>query len=231
VAFSSLNSTTFDMMLKLAALLLVCLTAVVVSQTTEEKLAAVLFKDYNKNVSPHSTPLNMALSYMCANINKANLQLTSRLLEKYTWEDSRLKWDPKSYEGITHLRYPARHLWTPDFKLYNSPYEAETRDEVNSVIFNNGTVLWIPIATYKTACAPLRRNTFSCQLKLGSWTYSANTIGMKLSGTGFDKVMYLDACPYDIVEPQIKVENVTYPCCPEEPYGTMTVNFLLHDRV
>lgn len=216
--------------MKLAILLVVGLVAVV-SGTTEEKLAAALFKDYNKNVNPPSTPLDMALSYMCAALNKADYQLTSRLLEKYTWQDSRLTWDPKTYDGITHLRYPAKHLWTPDVKLYNSQYEAETRDEVNAVIFNNGTVLWIPIATYKTSCVPLRRSAFSCQLKLGSWTYSANTIGMKLSGPGFDKFMYLESCPYDLVEPSIKVENMTYPCCPDEPYATMTVDFLLHDRV
>lgn len=70
-----------------------------------------------------------------------------------------------------------------------------------------------------------------CLFRLGSWTYSANLIGLKLNGPGFDKVMYLDSCPYDIVEPVIKVENVTYPCCPEDPYATMSVNFLLHDRV
>jgi len=203
----------------------------VTSGTTEEKLAAVLFKDYNKNVNPPSTPLEVSLSYLCADINKANLQLNSRVVEKYTWVDSRFKWDPKAYDGITQLRYPARHLWTPDFKLYNSQYEEETRDEVNGVILNNGTVVWVPIANYKTSCAPLRRNTFSCHLSFGSWTYNADMLGLKLSGTGFDKDMYLDSCPYDIIEPKIKVENNTYPCCPGESYSSMSVNFLLQDRV
>lgn len=216
-------------MLKVGALILFGLT-VVTAITVEEKLIAALFKDYNKGVNPPSTPLDVALSYLCADVNKANLQLTSRLLEKYTWQDSRLKWTPKDYDNLTAIRYPAYHLWKPDLKLYNSQYEEETRDNVNVVIYSNGTVLWVPIATYKTNCLPLRRNAFSCELLLGPWTYSTNTVGLNLAGKGFDTFMYLDSCPYEIVEPQIKVENKTYPCCPDEAYASMDVRFVVHGR-
>lgn len=217
-------------MLKFGVFLLVCV-AVATAITVEEKLVATIFKDYNKGVNPPTTPLEFGLSYLCADVNKANLQLTSRLLEKYTWQDSRLKWNPADYDNLTIIRYPASQLWKPDMKLYNSQHEEETRDEVNAVINSNGTILWIPIATYKTHCLPLRRNAFSCEIKLGPWTYSSKTIGLNLAGKGLDTFMYLDTCAYEIAEPQIKAENITYPCCPDEQYTSIDARFVVHDRV
>lgn len=197
----------------------------------EEKLAAILFKDYNKNVNPGSTPLTVGLSYLCADLNKENLHLTSRVLEKYTWQDSRLTWTPKEHNDLKALRYPARHLWTPDFKLYNSQKEVETRDEVNAVIYSNGTVLWVPIATYHSACLPVRRNVFHCSLTFGTWTYDAGIVGLNATEPGLDKIMYLDTCPYSIIEPKVEVKNQTYPCCGDEKYATMYVNFLVQGIV
>jgi hypothetical protein len=168
---------------------------------------------------------------LCATINKVTLGLTSRVLEKFTWVDTRLKWEPKDYENIQMIRYPANMIWRPDLKLYNTHKDAEERDEVNVVIYNNGTVLWVPMTTYSTNCLPNGRSTFICQLKIGSWAYDMKVIKMTMEGEGLDKASYLDTCPHAITDIKAKVEDRVYPCCPDDKYQSMEAEFLVHDRV
>ena len=35
------------------------------------------------------------------------------------WEDERLLWDPKDYNGLQILRIPCEKIWLPDIVLYN----------------------------------------------------------------------------------------------------------------
>ena len=36
------------------------------------------------------------------------------------WLDSRLAWNPENYDGVKKVRIPARKLWIPDTRHYNS---------------------------------------------------------------------------------------------------------------
>jgi len=217
-------------------ILVLLLAIVVASQAndpgTTQKLVKDLMKDYMMEIDPGTTNLTVGISYLCADLSRFTLKLTSRVLESYMWHDSRLTWDPTKYDGIKMIRYPAKLIWTPDFRLYNSQDEQEVRDDVNAVIMANGTVLWIPMATYKTYCEPGREDkgdSIACILKLGSWTYDANTL--KLQSNDLDlKSMYLDTCPYVITEPKVDVESKVYPCC-AEPYASMIVSFRIHHRM
>lgn len=203
----------------------------VVAVTTKERLVGDLMRGYMREVDPGTTPLHMSLSYICANLNTDTNLLSSKLLEQYSWEDTRLRWTPSHYEGLEHIRLPAKLIWNPDLKLYNAHAEPEIRDDVNTVIFSNGTVLWIPMVQYKTRCTPNGDEAGSalCKLHIGSWTYDANNLNLQLSGTGFDTYMYLDTCPYIITEPTAEVESKVYPCC-TEPYSSMHVSFKLTPR-
>jgi hypothetical protein len=216
-------------------ILVLLLAAAVASQAadslTTQKLVKDLLKDYMKEVDPGSTSLSFGISYMCADLSRYTMQLTSKVLESYMWVDSRLKWDPSKYDGIQQIRLPAKLIWTPDFKLYNTPNEPEVRDEVNAVLMANGTVLWIPLVVYKTYCVPGRDkgDSVDCLLHLGSWTFDADTL--KLQSRDLDvSSMYLDTCPYVITEPKVEVETKVYPCCPE-PYSSVFVRFGVHHRL
>jgi len=201
--------------------------------TIKEKLAGDLLRGYMKEIDPGNTPLKMGLSYVCADLNRQTHQMTSKLLEKYTWIDTRLRWQPSEYEGIELFRLPAKMIWTPDVKLYNAQWEGEVRDAVNVVISSNGTVLWIPLVAYKTPCSPSQaegeENTEECKIQIGSWTYDANMLDLQLQDTGFDTFMYLDTCPYVISDVTARVDKQTYPCCPE-PYASLLVSFKLRPR-
>jgi nicotinic acetylcholine receptor alpha-6 len=219
-------------MLKIFVLLLAIVVATkAVDPVTTQKLVKDLLKDYMKEVDPGTTNLTFGVSYMCADLSRYTLQLTSKVLEKYEWVDSRLKWDPSKYDGIQNIRLPANSIWTPDFKLYNTLNEPETRDDVNVVVMANGTIIWIPMVVYKTYCEPGRDkgDSIACLLHLGSWTYDANTLILQSSGLDIVS-MYQDACPYVVTDPKADVESMVYPCCPE-PYASMYVRFRIHHRL
>jgi len=213
----------------------VLLAIVAVTQAAEnvsaQNLVKDLMKDYLKEVDPGSTNMTLSIMYVCADLSRYTLQLTSKVLESYMWHDSRLTWDPSKYDGIQQIRYPANKIWTPDFKLYNAQDQPESRDEVNAVIMANGTVIWIPMVTYSTYCEPGREkgDSVACMLQLGSWTYDANTL--RLDTRDLDTTsMYLDTCPYIITDPKVDVKTKVYPCCPD-PYASLFVRFGVHHRL
>lgn len=36
-----------------------------------------------------------------------------------SWDDYKLKWDPREYGGVEMLHVPSDHIWRPDIVLYN----------------------------------------------------------------------------------------------------------------
>jgi hypothetical protein len=216
-------------------ILVLFLAIVVASRATDpattQKLVKDLMKDYMKEVNPGTTNLTLGISYVCADLSRFTLQLTSKVLESYEWHDSRLKWDPTKYDNIQQIRLPASSIWTPDFKLYNTMNEPEMRDDVNVVLMANGTILWIPMVIYKTYCEPGKDkgDSIVCLLQIGSWTYDANTLILESRELDISS-MYLDSCPYVITDPKVYVRSKVYPCCPE-PYASMFIRFRLHHRL
>jgi hypothetical protein len=220
------------MVAKLLALFcIVTAVAYVAAGTDKERLVRHLMKGYIREVDPGNTVLAMGLSYVCADLNKETLQLYSKLLEKYNWVDTRLRWNPEEFDGIEQFRYPAKMIWTPDVKLYTTQVESEIRDEVNAVIYSNGSIIWIPMVTYKTQCSAHDDEDAShkCKIQIGSWTYDAINLDLTLQDSGFDTFMYLDTCPYTISDANVNVESKIYPCCPD-PYASLYLEFKVHPR-
>ena len=104
--------------------------------------------------------------------------------------------------------------------------------EAMAVVSSDGSVLWIPMAIYKSTCSidithfPFDQQT--CHLKFGSWTYD----GFKLDLDFYDGLEQVDVTDYIesnewglIGHPAVK--NVKYyPCC-EEPYPDLTFTLQL----
>lgn len=55
------------------------------------------------------------------------------------WSDEVLRWDPNKFGGVTQIRLPATHIWTPDIVLYNK--------YVLYILLNNYSVLTV-LSTY-----------------------------------------------------------------------------------
>lgn len=219
-------------MMKIALVVLLGVAAVVQGTgTTEDKLVTMLMKDYNKGVLAGTTELKFSLMYLCAEVNKYNYQMTSRVLEKFTWTDTRLKWTPSEFNNINMIRFPANNIWTPDVKIFNSHKDDEMRSDVNVIIHSDGKIMWIPTTTYMTNCLPGTRNSFTCKLTIGSWTYDEKFMKMTMEGKGVDMSAYLDTCPHTITDIKATVESHEYPCCPGDKYPSMAVEFTVHDRI
>lgn len=98
-----------------------------------------------------------------------------------------------------------------------------------AVVSSDGTVLWIPMAIFKSTCSiDITHFPFdeqNCNLKFGSWTYD----GFKLNIDFYDDLEEVDVSDYIpsnewnlIAHPAVK--NVKYyPCC-AEPYPDLTFN-------
>jgi hypothetical protein len=195
------------------------------------KLIRDLSKDYQKIVYPDNITLELGISFVCGYMDEEHGRLNSRVIERYHWVDSRLRWDPKAYEGVTKVSIPDSHIWTPDVRLQNAII-TEDRDEVNAVVLADGNVYWIPPAHYKSRCADIEeeKDAYHCKLSLGSWTYDANSIPLDLFFGGFDSnKMYLESCPYVLEHASYSIKNTKYDCCPN-PYATLNIEFDMHKR-
>jgi len=214
-----------------AFLLLVAVTQVTASGAEgASKLLRDLRKDYERVVYPDNVTLEIGIGFVCAYMDPEHNRLSSRVIERYHWIDDRLTWDPKKYEGVEKISMPAKYIWTPDVHLQNA-IMTEDRDEVNAVVLANGNVYWIPPVNYKTRCSDHDDDDidYHCKLSLGSWTYDAKSIPLELFYGGFDTKMYLDNCPYEIVDVKYEIKNTKYECCPN-PYATFNIEFDLHKK-
>ena len=89
-----------------------------------------LFNDqrYDKNLIPieeapmenGENAINLGLGFDVRHIDMdaaGNLKVNGWL--KTTWNDYRLSWNPKDYEGINQVNLPADMIWRPDITIYN----------------------------------------------------------------------------------------------------------------
>jgi len=226
--------------------------------TKTERLAMALTRRHLRFVHPmtgDTSPMTLHTNIymMCADMDPSTHTYTTRVVEKFTWMDPRLKWTPSEYDGIKMIHLPSNMIWTPDIKVYNAPNMAERRDDVNVIVTSDGMVTWMPVTTYRTHCKVTPEPTFdptfgrnerndrnmmrtekmsaSCSITLGSWTFNERMMMMKSEERVMDMSGYLkDTCPFTISNPSVKVESKTYTCCPDQTYSTMLITFDMKQR-
>jgi len=226
--------------------------------TKTERLAMDLTRHHLKFVQPmrgDTSPMTLHTNIymMCAVICPVTHVVTTKVVEKFVWMDSRLKWTPSEYDGIKMIHLPSSMIWTPDIKVYNAPHMMEERDNVNVIVTSDGLVTWMPMTIYKTHCKVTSGSTFdptsgrnerndrnmmrteklsaTCGITLGSWTFNERMMMMKSEDRVMDMSCYLrDTCPFTISNPTVKVESKTYSCCPNQTYSTMLITFDMKQR-
>jgi hypothetical protein len=225
------------MAVKMIAVFVTAMVALLQATAAEpdipEKLYNFLTKD-NPSMDPgFGTELRVAVFFMCVNLDESTHVLTSRVIESYAWIDNKKVWDPAEYDGITKASSLYHEVWTPDLHLMNAFGEAEKRDLVRPKFRPNGTVFWLPYATYKTFCVPsvaADDNSFHCRFSLSSWTYDGPHIPLKLLFKGVDnKMAYIPECPYIVKNLKADIKRVKFTCCPK-PYDSLEVHFDVERR-
>jgi len=212
------------------------------------KLKKDLFRGYDNQVIPVRTsgkPVELAFGLALIDMDTQNDGTVDlEMWVRAVWNDHRLQWHEKDYNGIDVLRVPPENVWLPDIKLYNqlglaengAPLKADGNRDTNVLVYPNGEVLFIPPATFKIHC--FNESSFGvqknwpwgehkCHMKFGSWTYD----GFHLSLSLYNNKKFLDmadfrAGPVRMVDNSMNWVEKFYPCC-EEPYPSIMVNFTL----
>jgi hypothetical protein len=185
--------------------------------------------NYDSEVDPgYGTVVKAGVSFIGAKFDTKSNKLTTRVYEYYAWTDSRIKWNPAEYDGITRVSIPSKVLWKPDFRLLNAFVNSEVRDEVNVIVQSNGTVYWFPPTTYTSLCSPDDKtpDLYHCRLTLGVWTYDGNSLPLQLFEAGFDTRTFIKESPYLLKNIKASVERIKYECCPD-PFDRLDITFCL----
>ncbi|KAM4826066.1 neuronal acetylcholine receptor subunit beta-4 [Thomomys bottae] len=202
----------------------------------EEKLMDDLLNKtrYNNLIRPAtsssqliSIKLQLFLAQLIS-VNERDQVMTTNIWLKQQWTDYRLAWDSAHYEGVKILRIPSKRIWLPDIVLYNNAdgtYEVSVY--TNAVVYSNGSIEWLPLAIYKSACKiEVKHFPFdqqNCSLKFRSWTYDHTEIDMVLMSPTARMDDFTPSGEWDIVAlPGRRTVN------PQDPsYVDITYDFII----
>ncbi|KAM9817473.1 neuronal acetylcholine receptor subunit alpha-7-like [Neosynchiropus ocellatus] len=213
-----------------------CLVRVSHQDPNENRLRRELLKDYDPLVRPvknYSDPVVVKIGFTLVQIldlDEKNQILTTNAWMSLEWNDTSLKWNAKEYNGIDIVRFPPRMIWRPDILLYNSGTEGfDATNDVQILVDQNGLCYQLPPAIFKSVCKIDVRwfpfDTQTCELKLGSWTFSGRLI--KLQPSEMTLYEYTKSNEWDLVETSMALTKVFYECCPDDPYPDATYTLVL----
>jgi len=147
--------------------------------------------------------------------------LTTLIWLDMSWEDDYLKWDPADFGGVERLQLPPSKVWTPDIFLFNDVTghfgDELKRDNPFLVVESNGHVRWIPPLVVKTMCdfTGNEKETQTCELKFGSWVYTATQLDLLSRISSMDLEGYTSSQIWDLESARVERHETKYDCCPE----------------
>ncbi|XP_057710995.1 cholinergic receptor, nicotinic, beta 1 (muscle) like isoform X2 [Corythoichthys intestinalis] len=177
--------------LKTNQLILVCLClSFTGASETERRLHQKIFNNYNLKVRPAQywedrvmVRVGMTLSQLVS-LNEKNGEMTTNVFMNLEWKDYRLSWNPKDYDDISVLRIPANKVWRPDvYLINNNDGQFDVALYVNVLVYNDGTVNWLPPAIYRSSCsievAYFPFDWQNCSMIFRSYTYDASEVELQ----------------------------------------------------
>ncbi|NXX00172.1 ACHA6 protein, partial [Larus smithsonianus] len=147
------------------------------------------------------------------------------------WNDYKLRWDPREYNGIEFVRVPADKIWKPDIVLYNNAVgDFQVEGKTKALLRYDGMITWTPPAIFKSSC-PMDITFFpfdhqNCSLKFGSWTYDKAKIDLLIIGSKVDMNDFWENSEWEIVDASGYKHDIKYNCC-EEIYTDITYSFYI----
>ncbi|XP_021236965.1 neuronal acetylcholine receptor subunit alpha-6 [Numida meleagris] len=204
---------------------------------SEERLFHKLFSHYNQfirpveNVSdPVTVHFELAITQL-TNVDEVNQIMETNLWLRHIWNDYKLRWDPREYDGIEFVRVPADKIWKPDIVLYNNAVgDFQVEGKTKALLHYDGMITWTPPAIFKSSC-PMDITFFpfdhqNCSLKFGSWTYDKAKIDLLIIGSKVDMNEFWENSEWEIVDASGYKHDIKYNCC-EEIYTDITYSFYI----
>ncbi|XP_077996027.1 neuronal acetylcholine receptor subunit beta-4-like [Glandiceps talaboti] len=211
-----------------------------VASDDEEKLYSRLLNNYNPLIRPVESAtdtLNVTFGLSISqliDVDEKNQIMTASMWVKQRWFDYQLVWDPSEYDGLGVLHVPAKMLWMPDIVLYNNadgPYDVTMMNM--ALVYNDGTVFWVPPAIYKSSCqidvSYFPFDEQHCKMKFGSWSHDGDHLDMEAMSANIEQEDYWENGEWEIVEAPVERHAIRYPCC-EEVYVDLTFTLILHRK-
>ncbi|XP_046574645.1 acetylcholine receptor subunit alpha-type acr-16-like [Haliotis rubra] len=170
-------------------------------------------------VSNSGAPVNVSITMNLLQLTSLDPKSGDAEIEAwmtFQWTDTRLSWDPATFNNVTATRLQVSKIWYPDVVLYNG----HTRIvETLAVVHSDGSILHVPPTTIKTRCDVSNYTTggtVSCGLKYGSWTYHAHLLNLVSSSTSVDVSAYTSGGVDWVLNEHTATREVKhYACCPE----------------
>ncbi|XP_009874732.1 PREDICTED: neuronal acetylcholine receptor subunit alpha-6 [Apaloderma vittatum] len=204
---------------------------------SEERLFHKLFSQYNQfirpveNVSdPVTVYFEVAITQL-TNVDEVNQIMETNLWLRHIWNDYKLRWNPREYDGIEFVRVPADKIWKPDIVLYNNAVgDFQVEGKTKALLRYDGMITWTPPAIFKSSC-PMDITFFpfdhqNCSLKFGSWTYDKAKIDLLIIGSKVDMNDFWENSEWEIVDASGYKHDIKYNCC-EEIYTDITYSFYI----
>ncbi|XP_036403696.1 cholinergic receptor, nicotinic, beta 1 (muscle) like isoform X1 [Megalops cyprinoides] len=166
------------------------LLALSAASETERLLLEKLFQNYNLKVRPAQSwnqrvmvRVGMTLSQLIS-LNEKNEEMTTNVFMNLAWTDYRLTWNPQEFDNITVLRIPPNKVWRPDIYLINNnDGQFDVALYVNVLVYNDGTVNWLPPAIYRSSCsievAYFPFDWQNCSMVFRSYTYDSSEVDLQ----------------------------------------------------
>ncbi|CAJ0936104.1 unnamed protein product, partial [Mesorhabditis belari] len=179
----------------------------------EDELMKQVFSSYNnlilpiRNMSELPITVKVGLQFiLLINVDEMAQVMHTNVWVTLRWYDFQMKWNPVFFGGIKTIRVSPEKVWIPDIVLFNNADgQFQVGFECNVVIENDGSMLWVPPAIYKSSCIidveffPFDEQT--CNMIFGSWTYNNQEIVLDISSfPAIDLSVYQTSSIWDLVE-------------------------------
>ncbi|CAG7719305.1 unnamed protein product [Allacma fusca] len=204
----------------------------------------ILLKGYDKIAIPsgEAGPIRVQVNGLSLNsidINEKHQTISLQAWLSMDWIDPRLSWGTETkLENDGYLHFDHGEVWTPDLAVFNGAESTKIleffgKSQVLSGF--NGSVIWVPPIKATAHCElNLKRwphDTQTCEVKIGSWTYSEDEVNVTLAdGPAVNHESTLNNTEWELLGAEARRESREYDCCPGSNYVTIHYKFTLHRK-
>ncbi|PAV57982.1 hypothetical protein WR25_04425 [Diploscapter pachys] len=228
--------------LKIASSSLIYQTFDSKAQDVMERLYSALLKGYSADIRPsitHTKPINVSVYFSLTQIidmDERHQILTTSAWTRYEWNDFRLVWDPRMYDNVTRIHFPAAVVWRPDVILLDNADEqyGKSITQTDVVVDYLGNINWATACLFTSSCPldikfyPFDRQT--CVLKYGSWAYDGSKIDIQLGSETGDMSNYVMNTEWNVLRINAEKNPIIYSCCPNDPYPIVDILITIERR-
>ncbi|KAK1886902.1 Neuronal acetylcholine receptor subunit alpha-3 [Dissostichus eleginoides] len=172
------------------------------------------FRRYNQfirpveNVSdPVTVEFEVSISQL-VKVDEVNQIMETNLWLRHIWNDYKLRWMPREFDGIEFIRVPSNKIWRPDIVLYNNTYTTAGKvarqvggGSLNCLEFGDSKFSSVDGCTGKKCSCPCQHG------KETPDTPDLGKITRQLSPTSISTVV-----AFSVLSPEVKqaIESVKY---------------------